>query len=48
MRGNLDGQCFGIEESVDHAFWLKRPGYFIKDDPERGVFEMDEFDDIQS
>jgi hypothetical protein len=48
MRGNLDGQWFEIEECPEHRIWLKRPGYFIKDDPERGLFEADDFDEIEA
>lgn len=47
MRGMLNGEWYEIEEYEMYFSIMNRPSYTIKDDPERGVFEADDFEEIE-
>lgn len=48
MRGLLpDIGWVQIEEEPEHQLWLKRPGYSIIGDEEAGIFDADEFEEIE-
>jgi hypothetical protein len=49
VRGLLDGRGWvEIENEPVSSLYLRRPCYAIKDDPEAGVFDADEFEEIES
>lgn len=48
MRGLLDGQWYDLERWPEAEKWLPAPVYTIKDDPERGSFSADEFEEIDT
>ena len=49
MRGFLDGRGWvEIEEDPVASLYLRKPQYSITDDPEAGIFDADEFEEIQS
>ena len=47
MRGMLDGVWYELEEYEEATRWLGRPQFSIKDDPERGSWDRDDFEEFE-
>jgi hypothetical protein len=48
MRGLLEGRGWvEIEDEPVFSFYLPKPCFVIKDDPESGVFYEEEFEEIE-
>lgn len=47
MRGMLNGIWHVLDEWHEASSFVGRPQLFVKDDPERGTFEQDDFEEFE-
>ena len=48
MRGLIDGRWLEIEQNVEASKWIGRIQFSIKNEPEAGIFDEREFEQIGS
>lgn len=46
LRGLLDGEWVEIQEDTEASFWIGQKQYEIVGEPERGTFDVTEFDEL--
>lgn len=47
MRGMLDGVWYELEEVPEATLWLGVPHYQVRNDPERGSWDQDDFEEFE-